>query len=271
MKKKHDVRNALQAVLFAMVLFFAACMSMGTVRALADGETETAALPGDAEDPENETEEEDTGIWPVEIDRTDCSISLTLQYRDANGNAFSMVGGKIALYKVAGVKEENGYVYDLSAGHFANVEGVDEIPSMKSKGLSDNNATLAMKLADAAKDMQPDAEAAIADGKVSFTNLTPGLYLLVQTEESEKNVRMNPFLMSIPNANGEYTIQASPKTGVVVPPETTPETTPETIPETTPPEPDIPKTGQNWWPVLILGILGFLLLMTGAIMLKKER
>ena len=273
MKRKHNLKNALKAMTCAMFLLFAACLSMEMTNVYADGETESASLPGDVENPENGTEAEEPGIWPVDIDRTDCSITLTLQYHDTNGNAFQMVGGTVALYKAAGVKEDNGYVYDVTMGRFAEVEGMDAIAAMKTSDLATNNALLAMRLEAEALKMEPDAQVDITDGSVSFTGLTPGLYLIVQTKASEKSIQMNPFLMSIPNANGEYEVNASPKPGIMVPPPgNIPETTPEeTPPETTPSEPTIPETGQNWWPVMIMGVIGFLLILTGAIVWKREK
>ena len=77
---------------------------------------------------------------------------------------------------------------------------------------------------------------------------------------------MNPFILSVPDANGNYEVTAKPKPGIYIPP-----TEPETPPETTPPE-EIPQTGQEWWPVWLLAGAGVLLVLIGLFArIKEER
>ncbi len=117
-----------------------------------------------------------------------------------------------------------------------------------------------------AGDREADATVSIENGQAVFTNLTPGLYLLTQPVLSEGEKKMNPFILSIPDVNGDYEVTAKPKPGVYIPP-----TEPETTPETTPPE-EIPQTGQKWWPVWFMAGAGGLLVLIGIFArIKEER
>ena len=205
------------------------------------------------------------GNWPVDVEKTDCSITLLLEYMEGEETK-TLVGGSIAIYTLATVKVDNGYVFDVAGGKFADVEAVQAIPSMDSAALNEVNATLARSLEALAGDREADATVAIENGQVTFSNLTPGLYLLIQPELSEGERKMNPFLLSIPDANGDYEVTAKPKPGIYIPP-----TEPETPPETTPPE-EIPQTGQEWWPVWLMAGAGVLLVLIGIFArIKEER
>ena len=205
------------------------------------------------------------GNWPVDVDKADCSITLLLEYMEGEETK-TLVGGSIALYTLATVKVDNGYMFDVASGKFADVEEVQGIPSMDSAALNEVNATLARSLEALAGDREADASATIENGEAVFTNLTPGLYLLIQPELSEGERKMNPFLLSIPDANGDYEVTAKPKPGIYIPP-----TEPETPLETTPPE-EIPQTGQEWWPVWLMAGAGVLLVLIGVFArIKEER
>ena len=205
------------------------------------------------------------GNWPVDVEKTDCSITLLLEYMEGEETK-TLVGGSIAIYTLATVKVDNGYVFDVTGGKFADVDVVQDIPSMNSAALNEVNATLARSLEALAEWRETDATAAIENGQAVFTNLTPGLYLLIQSELSEGELKMNPFLLSIPDVNGDYEVTAKPKPGVYIPP-----TEPETPPETTPPE-EIQQTGQKWWPVWLMAGAGVLLVLIGIFSrIKEER
>ena len=99
-----------------------------------------------------------------------------------------------------------------------------------------------------------------SNAMLSISNLTAGLYLFEQTTAAEGYSAVNPFLVSVPtNVNGEYVydVDATPK--VEIKKTTTP-----------PPDnpPDVPQTGQLWWPVPILAAAGIFLLILG---LRKNR
>ena len=59
-------------------------------------------------------------ITHIQTDKNDCSIELDLKYKDADSVEHRMADGKISIYQVATVKVENGYVFDLTGGVFAD-------------------------------------------------------------------------------------------------------------------------------------------------------
>ena len=188
-----------------------------------------------------------------------------------------MSGGSLSIYTVATVKEENGYKFDISGGSFASSEVVKDIPDMNSDELDKNNATIAEALEKNIAGVEGKT-VDVADGACKFENLTPGLYLVLQSKPSDGGVKINPFLVSIPGENGSYDIVATPKKGIEVPPTTTPKTTPTPTPGKpgTPGTPSsgsktvLPQTGQLWWPVPVLCGIG-LALLVGGIALKRKK
>ncbi|MBO4289731.1 MAG: LPXTG cell wall anchor domain-containing protein [Lachnospiraceae bacterium] len=120
------------------------------------------------------------------------------------------------------------------------------------------------------------------DGTARFADLKLGLYLISQKKAAEGYTDIEPILVSIPYAeDGKlmYDVDATPKprtvtttAGTTEPEETTkPEETtrPE---ESTEPEtpPDIPQTGQLWWPVPLLAGVGAVLVLTGVLVRRKK-
>ena len=223
------------------------------------------------------TESASTGNWPVDTEKTDCSISLTLTYKEADQEK-KMTGGSISIYTVATVKVENGYVFDTSNGKFAGSSTVAGIPSMDSAALEEQNADIATALEKEAKSVSADETATVSEGNASFTNLTPGLYLVIQETLSEGNRKINPFLISIPDAEGSYEIEAAPKNGFEIPPTPTPPkptvtpSTPKTPSgSTTPPSKTVlPQTGQLWWPVPVLCAVGLALIIGGFVLKRRK-
>lgn len=222
------------------------------------------------------TESAAAGNWPVETGRTDCSISLTLKYKDEGTNTEkNMSGGELAIYTVATVKDENGYSFDITGGKFADSSDVKDIPTMNSDQLDQKNADIANALDKNISGVEADQTVAVADGACKFENLTPGLYLVRQSADSDGGIKINPFLVSIPGENGVYDIKAAPKKGIEVPPTTTPKSTPTPTPGKpgTPPSGSksvLPQTGQLWWPVPVLCGAG-LALVIGGYMLKRRK
>ena len=218
-----------------------------------------------------------TGNWPVDTGKTDCSISLTLKYTDKETKTEkNMSGGDLSLYTVATVKEENGYSFDISGGKFADSADVADIPGMTSGELETKNGIIAQALAKNIAGIEADQKVAVSDGAVKFENLTPGLYLVLQSTASERGVTINPFLVSIPGEDGNYNIVGAPKKGIEVPVTPTP---PQKTPTPTPPKPNtppsgskkvLPQTGQLWWPIPVLCGFG-LALVIGGFALKRKK
>ena len=191
----------------------------------------------------------------IDPDRTDCSIELTLTYKDAKNKEQKMNGGSLGIYTVATVRIDNGadQSFDIAGGKFAGQSVAADIPSMSSEDLARENSRIAAALAGAAEALSADQTASIKSGKASFDGLKPGLYLIMQEKKSDKDVSINPFLISIPDGNGSFNIEASPKVGITVPP------------EKTPPPPELPQTGQLWWPVALMAGAGIVLVLFGII------
>lgn len=214
------------------------------------------------------------GNWPVDTGKTDCSISLTLKYTDKGTKTEkNMSGGSLSLYTVATVKEENGYSFDISGGKFADSADVAGIPDMTSEDLDKNNASIAQALEKNIAGVEADQTVAVANGACVFADLTPGLYLVLQTAASEGGVKINPFLVSIPGENRSYDIDATPKTEIVTPPPTPPQNPPKPPTPNTPPSGSkkiLPQTGQLWWPVPVMCGLGLALVVGGFVLKRKK-
>ena len=55
------------------------------------------------------------------------------------------------------------------------------------------------------------------DGTVSFTELVSGLYLVLQTTDSWNGYTFTPFLVSMPDEDGNYELKGKPKPGILSP------------------------------------------------------
>lgn len=176
-------------------------------------------------------------------------------------------GGFLTLYRVGEIVEENGNDSFVLTDTFLQ-SGAD---------LSQENWTeLAKELEQYVlkQKISADVKEISEEGEVSFTDLTPGLYLVIQSKPADGYEKMSPFLVSIPmNEDGTYLydVDASPKTEIVKKPTATTATTATTQKE--PPETTItklPQTGQLNWPVPVLALLGLLLFSLGW-MLRHDK
>ena len=207
----------------------------------------------------------------VEIDpeRTDCSITLELNYTKTGEGKKDMEGGSIGIFTVAAVKTDGGVqTFDTSAGKFAGSSAVKDIAAMDENTLNKRNSSIAAALVSAATADKADKTEAVSKGEVSFTGLKPGLYLVRQIEKSNNDVAINPFLISIPYEN-EFQVAAKPKAGITVPkkPKKTPK---KTTTRTTKVSGRIPQTGQLWWPVFAGISLGLVLIVSGIVIRRKS-
>ena len=218
-----------------------------------------------------------------DLDKKDCSITLDLK---------GMEGGNVALYKVAGVKQEDAnYIYDVSKGDFPDSDTAKRIPGMSESELDKQNPTLSAILVKEAdtKKLSPRT-ASINGGKAAFKDLSVGLYLLYQTTASKDGKKLTPFLLSVPQRDPKtgaeiYAVSAAPKSGITTPPPSvTPSHTPTPThtpwPTYTPHYPIVtytpgksyvylPQTGQLWWPVPVLAALGVVLVISGLLLRRR--
>ena len=183
------------------------------------------------------------------------SIALTLQY---DGKALS--GGSFVLYRVGALAEKNGdYGFTTAGTDFSAFSG----------SLDKLDAALAQKLKDYAdsQKLQPVASARNSDGKAVFSKVTPGLYLVVQTQRCTGYELLPPFLVSVPmNEDGHYRydIDAAGKFKPTPKPNT-PNTPNKPDKPGTPDKPGsrLPQTGQLNWPVPVLAGAGLVLFALG--------
>ena len=204
----------------------------------------------------------------LDLDRKG-SLSITFTY---DGKPISD-GNKVGIFKVANAvfDESHGYKFVWN-GEFA---AAGTIP----KDLDAVNGELAKKLVRIAIDkkvpLYRNSQELGSDGKATFSDLEVGLYLVVHTNKIETTLAdkstvtytINPFLVSIPqNDDGKlnYDVVTKPK----VSPEK--ETTPPPKKPTPPPK-RVPQTGQLWWPVMVMGVAGALLVTFGLVRKMKSR
>ena len=189
----------------------------------------------------------------LEPDRA-CSLTFLMDYDGKELNS-----GTLTIYSVANVYADNGW-------HFAL------IPELSASGISldDLSATnLPQDLWTAVQEANlAGIVCDIRHGKVSFSDLPCGLYLVTQTEQqaSTEFEPILPFLISLPQQmyNGYvYDVTAAPKVGLEPAP---------TTPPPTEPGGNLPQTGQLNWPVPIMAAVGVVLFALGWYLFfgKKE-
>ena len=191
------------------------------------------------------------------------SISLTMAYQ---GSPVS--GGTLTLYRVADVVSVNGdYGFAYTADFAGCTIPVTELGS----------ADLPTALAEIAKAklLAGTTLTVAANGKVKFSDLEIGLYLVVQNEAAPGYKKVNPFLVSVPyheDGGYIYDVDTAPKN--LPGPEEVPTEPPATTEPPAPSEPKLPQTGQTNWPVPVMAVVGMLLVTAGACLCvsgKKKR
>ena len=241
-----------------------------------------------------------------DLTRTDGTITLQLQYVDPEtSDIIKMSDGTVSVYKVSDfvLQADGNYGFDISTGLFPEAEGMENL----TERIAAENSTIASKLTELAPSKK-GTEAQISNGSTTISDLQAGLFLMVQTKESPERLSFNPFLFTIPydgsfsvSLEGEFDVTAKPKVLILEPeptlpsesgdkvpdtsetptlpdesgnkgtdPSETPTSPTETVPPTTTPEDGvIPQTGQLWWPVPILFLAGFFLVVSGIIIRIK--
>lgn len=94
-----------------------------------------------------------------------------------------------------------------------------------------------------------------SEGKAVFANLSPGMYLVFP----ETKGQIAPFLVRM----GTKDLVCEPKAEKPQDPQPTP--------PPTDPKPNLPQTGQLWWPVMALAISGIALVVIGVLIRRKDR
>lgn len=192
------------------------------------------------------------------------SVALTLA--DSDGNTVS--GGAVTIYEVAALYLDDGNMAYAYTDAFSGCTATLDV----------ENTSLAGVLADyvSANGISGTTAAIGSDGTVTFSGLELGLYLVVQTTDSDNYETINPFLVTVPmESDGAwlYDVDASPKVGAVTPIEPEDEeeepTTTETTKTTT--SSKLPQTGQLNWPVPVLAVSGVVLFALGWGLSRSDR
>ena len=106
------------------------------------------------------------------------------------------------------------------------------------------------------------------DGKATFSNLTFGLYLVVQKTAASGYGKTAPFLVSVPYLYADeyqYDVTSQPKTDLG-----------REVKPTAPPSSGggggkLPQTGQLWWPVPLLICAGLGCIAVGLFRRREDR
>lgn len=180
------------------------------------------------------------------------SISISMTHQ-----AEPVPGGTLTLYRVADVVSDDGdYLFAYTDDFAGCAIPVTELDS----------AELPRELADiaSASSLRGVTLTVDEDGKLRFSDLELGLYLVVQEEAAPGFKKINPFLVSVPqNDDGHYIYDVDTAPKNLPGPEEEPTTPTEPTEPSGPDEPELPQTGQMNWPVPVLAVLGMLLVAAG--------
>lgn len=171
--------------------------------------------------------------------------------RERGSITLSIPGGNLMLYPVGEICCDSDGISFHPTGDFSQWNG--NLADLSSPSLAQNLATYAHRHNTVGTIGYPSA-----DGTVLFSDLNPGLYLLVQSEPAPGYEPMSPFLVSLPkyqDGTYQYHIDANPKF--------------QLTPLPTHPQPSLPQTGQTNWPIPTLGTLGILFCLTGLFFQRK--
>lgn len=205
-----------------------------------------------------------------DLDRTG-SIRIALTDKK---NQKAVTGGEITLYQVAKAEAKDG------SCSYRYVNGFEDCDiSLENLEDSELAEKLEQKVTDTGDAIKGVAQSIDAQGKTEYTDLSTGLYLLVQTKASDGYEKIESFLVSVPlKMDGEwvYDVDASPKVGTVTAvnpdtPKTPTSDTPKTPAGQTKPGGKLPQTGQLDWPVPVLCIAGLLLVSAGWMLRREEK
>ncbi len=192
----------------------------------------------------------------LDLDRTG-EINLTI--KDKKGIAPTR--GTIACIQVARVTRENGDLgYELVNGFEKTGLSLEDF-RMGSQSISSLTKEVEKVLPSGAKKQT----CKISAGKVRFTDLELGLYLIRQESKFKNHESIQSFLVTLPMNGDEgwiYDVNATPKVGTV-----------SQNPPKMPPSggySKLPQTGQLNWPVPVLAMSGLVLFSIGWLLTRDK-
>ena len=149
-----------------------------------------------------------------ELDKTDCSISVTMKTDDPDAGVIPLGGGEIELFRLAGVKVDNGFRF-VYEGDFAGLAGNPDYKAEDDADLSPDLAQMLEEYVDV-NEIAGDIRTVPETGVVDYTGLKLGLYLVRQKEPAPNYAPAAPFLVTIPLYDSEtnvniFNVNAFPK------------------------------------------------------------
>ncbi|MBD3949213.1 hypothetical protein I4Q36_02350 [Tuanshanicoccus lijuaniae] len=168
-----------------------------------------------------------------------------------NYNQEPLLGGNVELYSIGTMNQQQSF--DMIDGTTLTAQAIaDSVESYTTQYASKVSEPLAVKRFD----NQHIAE---------FNQLTPGVYLVKQTQSPAGYQISQPILMIVKDNVQEIYLKPSPVPKDV--PETI--TTQTTVPVH--PDDEIPFTGQNWRPAFIFAIIGLISFIASFILRAPEK
>ena len=200
---------------------------------------------------------------PVPDERKDghCSITVTMTYQEK-----ALPGGTLALYKVGDVVEEDGNYSFVPVA--AIRQDFPQFGDIQSPDLAQKLSKLESKLTPVTALPQKVGD----NGKVTFGELSFGLYLVVQKTAPAGYGKTEPFLVSLPyleEGEYQYDVASQPKTDLERDVTTKPTTSPTTKPASSSGG-KLPQTGQLWWPVPVLTCAGLGCIAVGLFRRRRD-
>ena len=183
--------------------------------------------------------------------RNNCSIEVLVRYDGKNLNS-----GTLTAVQVGFVAEYDGNYF---FGQEMTGDVLDDITSpdaaKEQKKFYYNNKS--------AFEFETQTQS-IKNGKATFSDLSTGLYLIVQEKECTGFEKMDAFLVSVPyleDGTYRYDVTASVKSELE-----RPDPDPTDPPPKKPTGSKLPQTGQLNWPIPLMAISGLVLFTIGWIL-----
>lgn len=181
------------------------------------------------------------------------SVTLSIRYADG-----VVSGGNIRMSRIATVANDSGDIrYRLTPELSDSELDVSKLSEWEFAQAAYEEAT--------EKELPYTEKTIGADGKVSFEDLSTGVYLFYQTDPAEGFDTLRPFVASVPlyqDGAYVYDVDASPKLRLL---------TKATSDE--PPQKDekLPQTGQLKWPIPGLFLYGLFFVLIGIYIVTDTR
>lgn len=218
------------------------------------------------------------------LDTKTANLTISFVYSQEDGSEMGIEGAEFSIYKVAALTTAGGSVEWQTQEPYRQFATYDGDRENTYNGLdSDASISLAKKMAAVQNGNAYRTGTTDKNGKVNI-EIKPedfGMYLVVQTKEAMGYEKTDPFLVMIPEAEGDpldwnYQVTVSPKKAVtkITTPTPTRQTTPTPSPTGTDKSGDGMATGDQMSPSDLLlqlaGTAGLIILILVNVKPEKE-